>query len=86
MGLPAGIYSTDGAVDHKMWVQQLFVRHQSVLKGFILSLQPDFTEADDILQEVFLVVTQKVDSFVVGTNFLAWARQIARQGLRVDCG
>lgn len=61
-----------------MHVQGLFVRHQTRLKGFILSLQPDFNEADDIVQEVFLVMTKKADDFTVGSNFMAWIRAIAR--------
>jgi RNA polymerase sigma-70 factor (ECF subfamily) len=59
-------------------VQQYFVRHQSRLKAFVLSLQPDFAEAEDILQEVFLVVTRKAHEFEEGTNFTAWAFAIAR--------
>jgi RNA polymerase sigma-70 factor (ECF subfamily) len=55
-----------------MRVQQLFVKHQSRIKAFILSLQPDFSEADDILQEVFLVVTRKAIEFKEGSNFMAW--------------
>ena len=61
-----------------MRVQQLFVKHQSRLKAFVLSIQPDFSEADDILQEVFLVVTRKAGHFEEGSNFMAWAVTIAR--------
>jgi RNA polymerase sigma-70 factor (ECF subfamily) len=63
---------------HREEVQQLFVRHISPIKGFILGLCPDFSEADDILQEVFMTVTRKADDFELGTNFQAWARAIAR--------
>ena len=59
-------------------VQKLFVKHSSAVRGFILSLIPDFELADDILQEVFVVVTERADSFEPGTNFVAWARAIAR--------
>lgn len=68
----------DPIAEYTVRVQQLFVKHQSRLKAFILSLQPDFTEADDILQEVFLVVTRKARSFKEGSNFMAWAVTIAR--------
>jgi RNA polymerase sigma-70 factor (ECF subfamily) len=63
---------------YTMQVQQLFVRNQSAIKAFILSLQPDFVEADDILQEVFLTVTQKAAEFRPGSSFTAWAFAIAR--------
>jgi RNA polymerase sigma-70 factor (ECF subfamily) len=64
--------------DHTVRVQQLFVRHQSNLKAFILSLRPDFAEAEDILQEVFLVITRKAGDFQEGSNFMSWALTIAR--------
>ncbi len=59
-------------------VLQLFVRHQARIKGFIVSLLPDFAAADDVLQETFLVVQRKAGEFEVTSNFVAWAFQIAR--------
>lgn len=59
-------------------VQGLFVRHQGVVKAFILSLQPGFADAEDVLQETFLVVTRRAGDFEEGTNFVAWACAIAR--------
>ena len=68
-----------GALSEKtMRVQQLFVKHQLGLRAFILSLEPNFTDAEDLLQEVFLVVTRKANEFQEGTNFFAWACTIAR--------
>lgn len=59
-------------------VQQLFVKHQLSIRAFILSLEPNFTDAEDLLQEVFLVITRKAGQFQEGTNFFAWACTIAR--------
>src|SRR5580698_266775 len=68
-----------GALSEKtMRVQQLFVKHQLGLRAFILSLEPNFTDAEDLLQEVFLVITRKANDFREGTNFFAWACTIAR--------
>jgi RNA polymerase sigma-70 factor, ECF subfamily len=64
--------------DKTMRVQQLFVKHQLALRAFILSLEPNFTDAEDLLQEVFLVVTRKANEFEEGTNFFAWGCTIAR--------
>lgn len=64
--------------DHTLRVQQLFVKHQSRVKAYVLSLQPDFSEAEDILQEVFLVLTRKAEDFQEGSNFMAWVVTIAR--------
>ncbi|MEY2598249.1 MAG: polymerase sigma factor CnrH [Verrucomicrobiota bacterium] len=64
--------------EHVLQVQQLFVSHQSALRAFIFGLWPDPCDAEDILQEVFLTITRKASAFTLGTNFLAWARMVAR--------
>ena len=64
--------------EHTLRVQQLFVRHQGALKAFVLALWPDFAEADDVMQEVFLVITRKAAEFQPETNFLSWARRCSR--------
>jgi len=64
--------------EHTVRVQQLFVQHQSAIKAFILSLRPDFAEAEDVLQETFLTVTRKAGEFQERSNFIAWVFAIAR--------
>lgn len=63
---------------HTLRVQSLFVQHQAQIRSFIQSLAPDFATADDLLQECFLTVSQKAEDFRLESNFLAWARSIAR--------
>jgi RNA polymerase sigma-70 factor (ECF subfamily) len=63
---------------HTEQVQQLFVRHTGLLHGFIASLCGDLVLAEDILQEVFLVISQRAGDFTIGSDFPAWARAIAR--------
>ena len=63
---------------HLFDVQRLFLQHSGRLRGFILGLLPDRAAADDVLQDVFLTVTNKAAEFQIGTNFLAWGRAIAR--------
>src|SRR5258706_13653902 len=70
--------SMDQDRSHQQAVQRLFVGNTSLLKGFILGLLPDLNRAEDVLQEVFLTLTQKADEFELGTDFVAWARAIAR--------
>jgi len=60
-------------------VQKLFLKHSSLLRGFVLGLFPSFDMADDVLQEVFVVVTEKADAYRPGTNFTAWACEIAKR-------
>ena len=56
----------------------LLTSSQSALYACILSLLPDRTAAQDILQETNLTLWRKVDEFEMGTNFMAWASRIAR--------
>lgn len=59
-------------------VQSLFIRHTAALRGYVLALVPDLDRAEDIVQEVFLVVTDKAADFEPGSDFLAWVTTIAR--------
>ena len=52
-------------------------QHQAALLAYILTLHPDRSEAQDILQETNVVLWQKVGEFQAGTNFKAWAFRIA---------
>jgi len=52
-------------------------QHQAALLAYILTLHPDRSEAQDILQETNVVLWQKVGEFRKGTNFKAWAFRIA---------
>lgn len=54
-----------------------FTRAQRQLYLFILSQIPQPADAEEILQETNLVIWRKMDRFEPGTNFLAWAYQIA---------
>ncbi|MFT5466545.1 MAG: RNA polymerase sigma-70 factor (ECF subfamily) [Verrucomicrobiales bacterium] len=66
------------APDHTTEVQALFVQHIAPVKHFVLSLLPNPSEAEDVVQEVFLTITAKANDFQTGTNFKAWAFAIAR--------
>ena len=57
---------------------QLFTRHQRPLFLFILAQVPNPVDAEEILQEANLVIWRKCADFRPGSNFLAWASQIAR--------
>src|SRR5438105_10281325 len=75
---PQGAGETPPLSQKTVRVQQLFVKHQLAVRAFILSLEPNFTDAEDLLQEVFLIVTRKANDFQEGTNFFAWGCTIAR--------
>lgn len=57
---------------------RLFTRHQRPLFLYLLTRVPNPVEAEEILQETNIVIWKKFEQFTPGTNFLAWATQIAK--------
>jgi RNA polymerase sigma-70 factor (ECF subfamily) len=55
-----------------------FVRHRSSLFAVTLSLVRDFAFAEEVLQEIAVVICDQWSDFKPGTNFQAWAMRIAR--------
>ena len=64
--------------DHTLRVQQLFVQHQQAVLGYVLSIEPNFADAQDIVQEVFLAVSRKAQTWSADTGFFAWVCTVAR--------
>lgn len=64
--------------DHTLQVQQLFVRHQQAVLGYVLSIEPNLADAQDIVQEVFLTISRKARTWAAETDFLAWVCTVAR--------
>ena len=67
----------DTANDLQAYVK-LMTDHQGDLRAFIVSLMPGSSDAADVLQETNVVLWLKRSRFELGTNFIAWAFQIAR--------
>jgi len=55
----------------------LMTKHQRRIFSYIYTLVPIRHDAEDLLQETSLVICEKFDSFKEGTDFVAWACQIA---------
>ena len=55
----------------------LTTQHQRQIFSYIYALVPDRHDAQDLLQETNLVIVEKFDEFQPGTDFVAWACQIA---------
>lgn len=64
--------------EHTLQVQRLFVQHQQVVLYYVLTIEPNLGNAQDIVQEVFLTVSRKAPTYTLATNFPAWACTIAR--------
>jgi RNA polymerase sigma-70 factor (ECF subfamily) len=55
----------------------LITQHQRRIFAYIYTLVPDRNDAEDLLQETSLVICEKFSEFTPGTDFVAWACQIA---------
>jgi RNA polymerase sigma-70 factor (ECF subfamily) len=55
----------------------LMTRHQRQIFSYIYTLVPNRYDAEDLLQETSVVICEKFDEFEEGTDFVAWACQIA---------
>src|SRR5438067_1308834 len=55
----------------------LMTQHQRRIFAYIYTLVPDRYDAEDLLQETSLVICEKFDAFEEGTDFVAWACEIA---------
>src|SRR3954466_15362329 len=60
----------------------LMTRHQRQVFSYIYALVPNRYDAEDLLQEASLVICEKFDEFEEGTDFVAWACQIAYWRIR----
>lgn len=67
----ADFYSHDSFVE-------ILTRHRSQLFGYIYALVRRLDDAEDIYQDVALVMWTKFREYQQGTNFLGWACAIAR--------
>ncbi len=56
---------------------QLFGRHARQIYAYILTLIPHWADAEDVFQETSTIIWEKFDEFTPGTNFRAWACQVA---------
>src|SRR5690348_16089947 len=55
----------------------LITRYQRPIFAYIYALVPNRYDAEDLLQETCVVICEKFHEFEEGTDFVAWACQIA---------
>jgi RNA polymerase sigma-70 factor, ECF subfamily len=60
----------------------LMTRHQRQVFSYIYVLVPNRNDAEDLLQETSLLICEKFHEFREGTDFVAWACQIAYWRIR----
>lgn len=57
---------------------RLWTESQPIVAAFVLSAIPDFHQAEDVLQQVAVVLVREFDRFDTSRPFLPWALGIAR--------
>lgn len=62
---------------HNLFISQ-FAENQQRIRAFVLSLSPNWVEADDIFQRVSMVLWNKWDSYDQSRSFLGWALGVSR--------
>lgn len=56
---------------------RLFGRHARQIYSYILTLIPHWADAEDVFQETSTIIWEKFEQYEPGTNFRAWACQVA---------
>src|SRR5208283_5496669 len=59
-------------------VMRLALEQREAIWAFLMGLTKDPARAEDLFQDTYLVLCEKASRYTPGTNFLAWARQVAR--------
>lgn len=67
---------TTGSDDHALFMQ-LYTANQHRVLGYLLTLTGDRNVAEDLLQEAAVTLFTKFNEFEQGTDFAAWACQVA---------
>jgi RNA polymerase sigma-70 factor, ECF subfamily len=58
---------------------RLLMQHRTALYGYIFACVRNHDDAEDILQNVSVAVTESIDQLTDEAGFLPWAREIARR-------
>jgi RNA polymerase sigma-70 factor (ECF subfamily) len=75
-------HDSQNETESRKRLMTLMTRHQRQIFGYIYALVPNRYDAEDLLQETSLVICEKFDDFEEGTDFVAWACQIAYWRIR----
>jgi RNA polymerase sigma-70 factor (ECF subfamily) len=60
-------------------VARLLMQHRAALYGYIFACVRNHADAEDILQNVSVAVTESIEQLQSEAGFLPWAREIARR-------
>ena len=68
--------------DKQLSFVQLLVKHQSQLYRFILTMAPQYADAEDLLQQTSVTLWEKWSEYDMDKPFLPWAYGIAKNHVR----
>jgi RNA polymerase sigma-70 factor (ECF subfamily) len=57
---------------------RLFTAHETAVRAFVRSLVPTLNDANDVMQEVAIVLWRRFDDYDVGQDFRGWAFGVAK--------
>jgi len=57
---------------------KLWLKYEPSIYSRVFSLVPNWADADDLMQEVSLILWRRFDDFEPGSSFLAWALTVVR--------
>jgi RNA polymerase sigma-70 factor (ECF subfamily) len=69
--------TTENLVSHEEFVS-LYVRHEAAVFSFVLTMVRHTADAEDVVQRASMTMWRCFGKFEPGTNFRAWAFQIAK--------
>ena len=70
--------SLPGADERGARFMRLYMANQRRLFGFVMSMVPDVSAVDDIVQETVAYMWKQFDQYQHGSDFTAWAFAVAR--------
>ncbi len=59
-------------------ITKLIMQHRNMIFGYAMTQTGDYDAAEDIFQDICVTICEKFAEFRKGTNFKAWAMEIAR--------
>src|SRR5690606_717766 len=60
-------------------VVRLLIENRTQLFGFIFAAMRDYHAAEEVMQNVAVIVCEKASQYQPGSSFRAWVREIARR-------
>src|SRR5947208_4511010 len=75
---PGSVRMADGLLGQGQ-IARLLMQHRTALYGYIYACVRNHADAEDILQNVSVAVTESIDKLNDDAGFLPWAREIARR-------